>query len=149
MSSTAAIDLQTALFGALTNDAGVSAAVGGRVLDNVPQGTAYPLVVIGDVVLVNAGSFGSDDREAQPEIQIWAEDGETTTASTGAAGFKTAEQIAALVRGVIMGSTLTISGYAGVTVLDNPDEHTERIAVTDALLCRCIKQTYRILLEDS
>jgi Protein of unknown function (DUF3168) len=149
MSNTAAWDLQAAIYNKLTNDADVSAAVEGRVLDSVPQGTDYPMIVIGEGANTDAATFGSDDREMRPEIQIWTTDGETTSDATGSSGYKTAEAIAALVRGVMMAASFSIDGYAGATVIRLEDEHGERIAVTDTLLCRCIKQTYLILLEDA
>ena len=46
--SAASWALQQAIFAALSSDSGVIDAVGNRIFDAVPRGSAYPYIVIGD-----------------------------------------------------------------------------------------------------
>lgn len=151
MTTTGLPSLQAGIFAALTADATIQTLVGSspcRVYDNVPQGASYPMIVIGEGTEADAPTFGQDGHEVHCEIQSWSTDGEQTTSDTGAAGYLPAQTVADAVKDVLLGATLTVSGH-DVIVLRMEDEHGERVAVSDSLLCRCIKQTFLILLEDT
>jgi hypothetical protein len=142
--------LQAGLYSALTGSAAIQALVGNpaRVYDNVPQGAQYPMIVIGEMSETDSPTFGQDGHEVRCEIQSWSTDGEETTATTGAAGYKVAETIADAVKGVIFDTGITVSGHDTIAITME-DQHGERIAVTDTLNARCIKQTFLLLLEDN
>jgi hypothetical protein len=59
MSRDPAYDLQAAIFGILTTDAGVVSAMGGvaRVYDRVPQNPTFPFVHIGDDQILEGVSY--------------------------------------------------------------------------------------------
>jgi hypothetical protein len=148
MTASADWDLQVAIYNALTADAGLTALVGPRVYDYVPQGETYPLVVIGDGANTDSPTFGKGGREMRPEIEAWSEDAETTTGNSGTSGYDQAKAVAAAVNAVMMSATLTVPN-AFATVIRLESEVDERIALSETLLCRRIKQTYVVLFEDS
>lgn len=74
----ASLQLQTAVYDALVNDATLSAAVGGRIFDDIEEGfDTFPYVTIGEDVLT---AFDTDDRfgfDASITVHVWSGDEDT------------------------------------------------------------------------
>jgi len=71
MSADSSWDLQQAVYGALTGDSALMALVRG-VYDHVPQGSAFPYVVIGEGTARAWGAAGLDGIEATLAIHVWS-----------------------------------------------------------------------------
>jgi hypothetical protein len=65
-------ELQKAIYSALNGDAALSALVTG-VYDDVPEGTAYPYVVLGEDTGINFGSKTLDGLEYTLTIHAWSQ----------------------------------------------------------------------------
>jgi hypothetical protein len=67
-------DLQTIIYSTLSGDSTLDGLIGdNKVFDNVPQGTAYPYVVIG---LENARDVGTktlDGKVYNVDIEVWSQ----------------------------------------------------------------------------
>lgn len=64
--------IQVAIFDILSNDADITARVEG-VFDHVPQGTAYPYIVIGDDTGLQWDTDDSLGTEATLTLHVWSE----------------------------------------------------------------------------
>ena len=66
-------DLQTILFSTLNGDSTLDGIVGdNKIFDNVPQDTAYPYVVIGNINAINRGTKTLDGNEYNVDIDVWS-----------------------------------------------------------------------------
>jgi hypothetical protein len=66
-------NIQTALFNRLDGDSTLDGLVGNnKIFDDVPQGTAYPYVVIGEETAINSGSKTLDGCEYTLTIHVWS-----------------------------------------------------------------------------
>lgn len=65
-------ELQTSIYNALANDSALSAIITG-VYDDVPEGTAYPYVVIGEDTAINAGTKSLDGLEYTLTLHVWSQ----------------------------------------------------------------------------
>ena len=66
-------DLQTILFSTLNGDSTLDGIVGdNKIFDNVPQDTAYPYVVIGNINVINRGTKSLDGNEYNVDIDVWS-----------------------------------------------------------------------------
>ena len=66
-------DLQTILFSTLNGDSTLDGIVGNnKIFDNVPQDTAYPYVVIGNINAINRGTKSLDGNEYIVDIDVWS-----------------------------------------------------------------------------
>lgn len=99
--------LQQAIFGALTNDAGVTALVGGRVYDSVPQDASFPYLTVGDSTVIPFDTKDEPGQEHRVVMHAWSR----------YAGRKEAKQILAAVYDRLNRATLTVSGYGVVLIL--------------------------------
>ena len=67
-------DVQTILYSTLNGDSTLDGIVGNnKIFDNVPQDTAYPYVVIGNISVVNRGTKTLDGNEYSVDIDVWSE----------------------------------------------------------------------------
>ena len=67
-------DLQSAIYSILNGDATLDGIIGNnKIFDNVPQDTAYPYVVIGNINVINTGTKTLDGNEYNVDIDIWSE----------------------------------------------------------------------------
>jgi len=58
----------------LNGDSTLDAIVGNnKIFDNVPQDTAYPYVVIGNINVINTGTKTLDGNEYNLDIDVWSE----------------------------------------------------------------------------
>jgi len=96
------LELQKSIHATLAADAPLLALLGGpRVYDDVPPGTAYPYVTIGESV-VRDWSTGSDEgAEHILTLHVWSR----------AAGRRQTHEIMSAVRDVLHEAALTVSGH--------------------------------------
>ena len=67
-------DLQTILYSTLNGDSTLDGIIGdNKIFDNVPQDTAYPYVVIGNINAINRGTKSLDGNEYNVDIDVWSE----------------------------------------------------------------------------
>jgi len=67
-------DVQSAIYTILNGDSTLDAIVGNnKIFDNVPQDTAYPYVVIGNINVINTGTKTLDGNEYNLDIDVWSE----------------------------------------------------------------------------
>lgn len=72
MTTNSSLALQKAVHSALAADAGLAAIVGANVYDDVPQGTAFPYVVIGDVTTRDWSTQTQAGHEHIVVIHAWS-----------------------------------------------------------------------------
>ena len=66
-------NLQTAIYSKLNDDSTLDGIVGNnKIFDDVPQGTSYPYVVIGEETAIDAGAKDTDAQEFTLTIHIWS-----------------------------------------------------------------------------
>ena len=64
---------QISIFNILNNDSTLDGLVGNnRIYDEVPQGSSYPYVEIGDETTIDAGLKDKDGQEFTQTIHIWS-----------------------------------------------------------------------------
>ena len=64
---------QTAIYSKLNDDSTLDGIVGNyKIFDDVPQGTSYPYVVIGEETAIDAGAKDTDAQEFTLTIHIWS-----------------------------------------------------------------------------
>jgi hypothetical protein len=144
---------QKALVTALRNKATLTAlfaslrptATDSGIYDAVPQGVPLPYIVVGEGTETDAASFGEDGVELLADVEIWTADGESTTATSGAAGYRVADSIKAIVRDVLLNDTITPSGCTAAVL--SVDTSLKQRDEADAPATRAIVLQARVLLE--
>jgi hypothetical protein len=89
--------LQTAVFARLNAVAGLA----GKVFDEVPQGQAYPFVVIGEDTINEMATDDSTGVNALVQIHTWSTH----------AGFKEVNALQALINAALDRQSLTVTGW--------------------------------------
>ncbi len=117
------------------------------IFDAVPSPGIFPYIVVGEGTENGEPTFGADGHRVFAAVEVWSSDGELSTATTGAAGYRQALSIADLVAGCIMDDTITVSGH-DVAVLSVLSVEKQRNDETPPYL-RTVITTFDILLEDS
>ncbi len=117
------------------------------IYDAVPSGGILPYIVVGEGTENGEPTFGADGHRVFAAVEVWSADGETTTATTGAAGYRQPLSIADLVTACIMDDSITVSGH-DVCVIGVLSVDRLRDDETPPYL-RKVVLTYDILLEDS
>lgn len=117
------------------------------IYDAVPEGSVFPYIVVGEGTETDATTFGADGLEIQADVEIWSADGETSSATTGAIGYKQGQSIKTIVRDMLLNDTITATGCT-VTVLsvDTPIKQRDD---DQAPATRVIVLQARVLLEES
>ena len=65
-------NLQTAIYSKLNDDSTLDGIVGNnKIFDDVPQGTSYPYVVIGEETAIDAGAKDTDAQELLQDQVAW------------------------------------------------------------------------------
>ena len=72
MATNSSLDLQMAIHAALAADAGLASIIGSSVYDDVPQGTSFPYVVIGDVTTRDWSTQTQEGDEHIVVIHAWS-----------------------------------------------------------------------------
>jgi hypothetical protein len=149
MSNIGSLDLQTAIVAALKNDATVAAIVSDRVYDSVPQGALFPYIVVGEGVEEDSDYFGEVGHAIRARVECWTQDGESTTAGTGAAGYKVGFQMADAVKAVLFGTSFE-SSISGSDVIVLRCDSVERKRFLDQPpYLRVVAPSFIVLVEDS
>lgn len=72
----AAVALRAAIHLALTNDSGVTSALGGpRIYDEPPRGATFPYVTLGDARILDASGDNAPTQEHQVTLHAWSQQG--------------------------------------------------------------------------
>lgn len=155
MSAIGSWDLQKGIVTLLRSSGTVTALLNGEattlgIYDEVPQGTAFPYVVVGEGTETESPYFGQDAHEMVAHVECWTQDGETVASNSGATGYKQALAIADAVVDAIMAGTLSVDHYDAV-VLRVEEVEKQRVAPTpDAVPnLRCVIPKFAILLEST
>jgi Protein of unknown function (DUF3168) len=94
--------LQQSIFAALAADAALTALIGpGRILDDVPQGTALPYVTLGQTTLRDASTATEDGAEHTVTIHVWSD----------GSGKKETHAILATIRAALHDQPLALTGH--------------------------------------
>ncbi len=117
------------------------------IYDAVPQGAVLPYIVVGEGSEIDAPTFGKAGHEVLAAVECWSADGETTTATTGAAGYRQALSIADLAVTCIFGDSITVTGY-DVCVYRLESMEKQRNDDAPPYL-RVVIPTFAVLLEES
>lgn len=104
MAKTPTLAIQTAVYALLSGDATLSGLVTG-VFDEVPEGTAYPYVVVGEAFETPDNSHDRHGRRTTETIHVWSDH----------QGFSEAVEIADRVVELLDHQTLAVSGFHHVT----------------------------------
>jgi hypothetical protein len=117
--------LQQAIFARLTGDAALMAVITG-VFDGAPEGTAYPYVVLGEVIETPDNAHGAFGADSVVTLHVWSK----------ATGYKEGLEMAAHLRRVLDHQPLTVAGHRVVSVrheqtltLRDPDSDLRHIPV--------------------
>lgn len=93
------VELQKTIYTALNSDATLSAMITG-VYDDVPEGSTYPYVVIGEQTAVNFGSKTLDGLEHTLTVHVWSQ----------YRGRKEAKEIMERIYNILHESNLSVTG---------------------------------------
>ena len=93
------VELQKTIYTALNSDATLSAMITG-VYDDVPEGSTYPYVVIGEQTAVNFGSKTLDGLEYTLTVHVWSQ----------YRGRKEAKEIMERIYNILHESNLSVTG---------------------------------------
>ena len=117
--------IQEAVYGVLSGDATLAALVAG-VFDEVPEGTRYPYVTIGEALEQPANSHDRFGRETVLTLHVW----------TVSRGFTDGMAIAARLVALLDHQPLTITGHHHVATryefsqtLRDPEPHVRHIPI--------------------
>ena len=134
MTQFALLEIQQVIYDVLSGDATLGAMVTG-VYDYVPQDTAYPYVVIGDMDGRDWSASGLDGLESRASIEAYSRYG----------GRKEALQIMESIHSLLHDGSLTMSGHALVSmrfesgqVIPLGDGHTYRGQIRFRLLSQAV-----------
>jgi hypothetical protein len=131
---------------AVTNLLAAQADGSSSVVDEVRESLEYPYLVVGEGSEREELFFGQGGHVVTVELYIYTQDGSTTTASTGSAGYKRGLAIADAALAVLQdGSSLSVTGHDVVMVNQNDDWGKERLV--DGIT-RCVRPLLEITLED-
>lgn len=124
--------VQKAVYSRLSSDVTLAAAVVG-VFDDVPEGTGFPYVELGDTTEIPFDVFGKDGHEQTLTLHIWSQK----------SGMKEAQQIQGMINGLLHGYSLTVDNHSTVLLLHDgtnsqldPDGVTRHLSVR----FRCVVQ---------
>jgi hypothetical protein len=103
--TTAAAEIQTAVYTKLTGDAELTALVSG-VFDEVPEGTEYPYVVLGDIMETPSEASEQTGTNTTATIHVWSKQ----------RGNKQTADLLRHVDRVLHREPLTVDGFTNVSV---------------------------------
>lgn len=110
------------------------------IYDAPPQGAKLPYLIVGEGTEQQTPYFGADARELLADVEIWTADGEATTTTTGAVGYRQGSALKVIVEDVLMNDTISASGCT-VSVLavdttlkqrDDTEQPAARVQVVQA-----------------
>ncbi len=122
-------------------------AIDTGIFDAVPQPGVFPYIVVGEGTENGEPTFGKDGHRVFAAVEVWSSDGETSPATTGAAGYRQALSVADLVTACVMDDAITVAGH-DVAVIGVLSVEKQRNDETPPYL-RTVITTFDVLLEDS
>ena len=131
--SSAAKELQRAIYLKLNGDATLSALITG-VFDHVPQNQAFPYVVLGEDTLKDWSTFGTLGQEPTVTLHVWSR----------SRGKREAQDILSRIDTLLHRASLTVTGQ-NVTGIEREFEQTLRDG--DGVTYHGV-QRYRVLLHE-
>ncbi len=140
MSGTALGALQAAVYAKLTADTGAggllstSAPKIAGVYDDLPEGQAFPYIVIGDAIEAPWSTMGRDGDEGVITLHIWSQ----------ARGFREALMVLDRVNELLDGGALDVGGYSHVATMY---ESSETLRDPDGVT-RHVVARYRVLVQE-
>lgn len=99
--SVGSFQLQQAVFTALSNDNNLTSTLGASVVDDVPHGTSYPFVTIGEARTNDYSVKNDIGSEHIFEVDVWSQ----------YKGSKECKQIMDRVHNILHDSNLNVSGF--------------------------------------
>ena len=118
------------------------------VVDEVIEGQAYPYVVVGEGSEEEELTFGQGGHIVRPEIFIYTQDGSSTAATSGSAGYKQGLAIADAVAAALEngGSFFSVDSHDVTLVLQDP---WTKERLEDPANVRAVMPKFVIHLEDN
>tara|TARA_B100000424_G_scaffold18737_2_gene13539 strand:- start:14198 stop:14605 length:408 start_codon:yes stop_codon:yes gene_type:complete len=95
------LELQQAIFTALNNDSTLTDTLGATIVDDVPHGTSYPFVKIGEARSSDYSTKDFVGGESLVELHIWSQ----------YKGSKECKQIMDRLHSLLHNSSLSVSGF--------------------------------------
>lgn len=138
MSGSAMWSVQTAIYGRLTGDSTLMALLPGGVNDHLPTPTAFPYIVLGEMIETPFRTFGKNGHETVPTLRIWGD----------ALGYKKIKDIYDRVTTLLEGTPLTVAGH-GTVLVNFEDAQAVPDFADDNTELRQIVAHYRIITQDS
>jgi len=92
---------QTTIFNALNNDSNLTQTLGASIVDDVPSGTAYPFISIGEARSTDYDTKTEDGGEITVELHFWSQ----------YKGSKEVKQMMDRVHSLLHNSNLSVSGF--------------------------------------
>ena len=99
--SVGSFELQTAIFTALSNDTNLTETLSAVIVDDVPHGTSYPFITIGEARTNDYSTKDQIGSEQVIELDIWSQ----------YKGSKECKQIMDRVHNILHDSNLNVSGF--------------------------------------
>ncbi len=149
------LELQKGMVTALRSHIGLTALLASLrgastdtgIFDAVPSPGVYPYIVVGEGTESGEPTFDKDGHRVSAVVEVWSNDGESTTPNTGTSGYRQALSIADLVVNCIMEDSITATGH-DVCVIGVLSLEKQRNDDAPPYL-RAVIITFDILLEDS
>ena len=141
MTVTSLPQVQQAIYGRLMGDRPFMASVTG-VFDAVPDGQAFPYIVIGDATEVPDRTLGQNGHQVTGFITVYTRDGAAVVGRTGSAGYATGLAIVSAAIELLTNEDgddpLSVDGHDVVDVsvvsIDTSREKNDRAIVAQVLL---------------
>ena len=99
--STGQFALQTAVYSTLSSDSNLTSTLGAGVYDDVPQGSAYPFVQIGDDATKDYSTKDVSGSETTLNLHVWSQNH----------GSKQAKDIMDRIHTLLHDTNLTVTGF--------------------------------------
>ena len=94
-------NLQTIIYSTLSGDSNLTSTLGAGVYDDVPEGSSFPYVVLGEETAMDYGTNDVDGSENTLTIHVWSQ----------YKGSKEAQNILDRIHTLLHDSSLSVSGF--------------------------------------
>ena len=131
--STGQFALQTAVYSTLSSDTNLTSTLGAGVYDDVPQGSAYPFVQIGDDSTMDYSTKDVSGSETTLNLHVWSQNH----------GSKQAKDIMDRVHTLLHDTNLTVTGF---NFINNRMEFSDIIRDPDGITRHGIMRFRTIVL---
>lgn len=131
--STGQFALQTAVYSTLSSDTNLTSTLGAGVYDDVPQGSAYPFVQVGDDSTMDYSTKDVSGSETTLNLHVWSQNH----------GSKQAKDIMDRVHTLLHDTNLTVTGF---NFINNRMEFSDIIRDPDGITRHGIMRFRTIVL---